>query len=175
MLILKKKKQKRKNRSLDCLKRPCIFQFIQCFVKNSQAPGLHNFLNPREHEVPQKQWNTENKPKTELWDFHSTMTICKINLLARCWHSSCCASNKSRFPGDFLSVSTTPLLPSLFSISHRSVIKGQGGGEKQTPQASSESLCREVQLSQITRPWKLYLLSQCWNLVHSLPAWRHCQ
>lgn len=36
-------------------KHPCIFQFIQCFTKNAQAPGLHNFLNPREHEIPQKK------------------------------------------------------------------------------------------------------------------------
>lgn len=38
-----------------CLKHPCIFQFIQCFAKYAQAPGLHNFLNPRENEILQQQ------------------------------------------------------------------------------------------------------------------------
>lgn len=53
----------RKNNSLHCLKRPCIFQFIHCFVKYSQAPGLHNFLSPWEHDILQRQWNKENKWK----------------------------------------------------------------------------------------------------------------
>ncbi len=169
-----KKKWKRKNNSLDCLKRPCIFQCIQCFVKYSQAPGLHNFRNPQEHEILQKQRNIENNQKLSYEIFTQQWRYAKLNLLARCWRASCCASNKSSLPGDLLSVSTTPLLSSLSSISHRSVIKGQGGGggeEKQTPQDSSESLCWEVQLSQIIQLWKLYLLSQSWNLDHSLPAW----
>lgn len=115
---------------------------------------------------PKRAWNPTKATKQEQQSSYEIITqrYAKCSSV-RCWRSKCCISS---FPGD--SDSTTPKLS---SISHRSVIKGQRGGEeeKQTPQDSSESLCWEVRLCQINQLWKLCLLSQRWNPFPSLPAW----
>lgn len=173
--LLKKQNEKHRGKRQQPLsfKRPMHFSVYPVFCKVFTGPQGCTTFSAHESMKSLKSSETENNRKTELWDFHSTVSICKINFPVRCGCCSCCASFKSRFPGDFLSVWATPSLPSLSSISQWSVIKGRGGGGggEQPPNNSSESLCWEAQLSQIIQLWKLYLLSQCWNLVHPLPAW----